>query len=268
MLPITFADTFAPERTYLSILLKFFKTHKKYMDKMAISEETGIPQGASTGKVVPHIKYMLGMNLIESDDKWYKLTPFGKAVYEMDKSLTENISAWACHAFMCDNEDGAILYNRAFKILKSGRPLTESDFENTLTQEFDKKDSGRYLSSFISYYTKPTSFAKANILSLEDGVYTFNSAPIKRTFLPMYGAFVCHYLYKYFPDKAQVSSTDFINTTGFCDWFGIKGSDFKMLLEQLAGAGYIKLLNLVDPPVISPIMEEEDCWDNLYSNLI
>ena len=268
MLPENFAETFPPERVYISMLLKFFKTHKKYMSKEDISKATGIPQGESSGKVVPHIKYMLGMNLIEQVDDWYKLTSFGKIVCSMDRSLTEEITAWCCHAFMCDNEDGAVLYNRAFQILKPGVEYSDDDFNKILLEGLSSNDTKRILSCFYSFYTKDSSFAKYKILSVNGNKIEFNSAPIKKTFIPLYGAFVCHYLYKYFPERHQISISEFLQSTGFLNWFGLKEHEFKSIIDQLAGSGYVKVSNLVNPPVISPLMEEDDCWSNLYSNII
>lgn len=268
MLPENFAETFAPERTYISLLLKFFKTNKKYMSNKQISEKTGIPQGESTGKVAPHIKYMIGMHLIEPVDNWYRLTPFGSAVYSMDRSLTEDITAWSCHAFMCDNYDGAVLYNTAFKILKPNQSLKVDDFSKMLANNLDSADPNRILSCFYSYYTKPTSFSKANILSSSDGNIVFNPVPSKKVFIPMYGAFVCHYLYKYFSDRQQVSLSEFVQVSGILNWFGIKEYEFKSIIDQLSGSGYIKVSNLVNPPVISPLMDEESCWYELYANIV
>ncbi|MGI6543516.1 MAG: hypothetical protein ACOX44_10730 [Limnochordia bacterium] len=54
--PLTFHETFPPEREHIGQLLLLADT-MNYMNKEDISRVTGIPTGKSSGKVSPHIIY-------------------------------------------------------------------------------------------------------------------------------------------------------------------------------------------------------------------
>lgn len=62
-LPVTFHQSFIPERAYISALLKYAARAKEGTDQ-EISAETGIPTGQSSGKVPAMIDYARGMGLI------------------------------------------------------------------------------------------------------------------------------------------------------------------------------------------------------------
>lgn len=61
---VNFAQTFKPEKQYISAILKL-ATKNEPMTAKQISLETGIPSGESSGKVVPHIEYAKYMGLID-----------------------------------------------------------------------------------------------------------------------------------------------------------------------------------------------------------
>lgn len=269
MLALNFASTFSPERHYLSLLLKLFKTHKKSMTVSEISDATGIPQGKSSGKVSPHIKYLLGMNLIEqNEDGGYKITAFGKSVYSFDKSLSEPITAWACHAFLCDDEDGAIIYREAIPILAKANELSREALVDGIERNIDSKVDDGVIAPFIGFYKNDTAFSDAHIIDVEDKILSYNSCPMSKSFIPLYGAFVCYYLEKYFSDKEQVSLPDFASRTELCSRFNLSESSLKSLMDILAGEGYIKISHLVNPLVISRLKETEECMEDLYKYVV
>ena len=57
---------------------------------------TGIPQGMSTGKVNPHLNYLMLMGLLEEDKA--TLTPLGRLVRAEDPSCQEPLTQWLMHA--------------------------------------------------------------------------------------------------------------------------------------------------------------------------
>ena len=71
------------------------------MSAREISDETGIPQGESSGKVVPHLKYAAYMGLIESDISAPTLTMLGKTVLEQDGYCREELTQWIMHSNLC-----------------------------------------------------------------------------------------------------------------------------------------------------------------------
>lgn len=64
-LPLSFPQSFLPDRDLLARLLRF--TAQGGSGSKDISAETGIPTGASTGKVEPMIRYAGGMGLIKAE---------------------------------------------------------------------------------------------------------------------------------------------------------------------------------------------------------
>ena len=62
-LPRNFHRTFKPERQYIHAMLRFAASGREG-DAVAIGEATGIPTGASCGKVPAIIDYCRGMGLI------------------------------------------------------------------------------------------------------------------------------------------------------------------------------------------------------------
>jgi len=65
-LPVTFHQTFLPERAHISALLKYAASGKAGTDQ-EIFTETGAPTGQSSGKVPAMLDYCTGMGLLTVD---------------------------------------------------------------------------------------------------------------------------------------------------------------------------------------------------------
>ena len=80
-IPLYFTQTFLPDRALIARLLAFASSNS-CGTKEQISEATGIPTGASSGKVEPMIYYSMSMGIISAsreDGIWHlNLTPVGK----------------------------------------------------------------------------------------------------------------------------------------------------------------------------------------------
>ena len=93
---VNFHMTFPPTPAYIGCLLKIADGRVRTVAEIA--EETGIPEGASSGKVRPHIQYASYMGLLNSSD--FTRTPLGKIVYLEDCMLTEKLTQMLCHVNM------------------------------------------------------------------------------------------------------------------------------------------------------------------------
>ena len=265
MLPLSFASSFSPEKHYLSVLMKYVKTHRTPSSVEEISDRTGIPNGKSSGKVIPHLRYLQGMNLIETTENgWYQLTPFGKVVFENDRSFSDSITAWCCHAFMCDEDNGAILYREIFNHLAVCHKTTRQEIVRCISQNLLTKVDDSAISPFFGFYTNESAFGDAKIITFAKEEIKMNNSPMQKSFIPMYGAIVCFYLEKYFFNREQISSTEFLKRTNLSNIFGIMEHDFVSLLELLSSEGYVKVSHLVNPPVISRLKKSSDCFEDLY----
>ncbi len=269
MLALTFAMTYPPERSYLSSMLGFVKKTRIKVPVYEIAEITGIPNGKSNGKVVPTLKYLEGMNLIMPDGKgWYFLTGLGNTVYSFDKKMEDPITAWTCSMFMCNEHSGSLFYREAFNYLSIYGTIEKQELIRLVSEKIGLKNGKSIASTFVGFYTNDNAFGYAKIISLKDKKITLNRAPIKKTFVPMYGAFICFFMKTIFIDKEQVSLTEFVEKTGFCQHFKMTKQDFNLILDLVAGEGYINVSNLVNPPVFSICKDLEECWNNLYLNVV
>ncbi len=133
-LPVTFHQTFIPERAHISALLKFAAKGNKGTSTLRqaqdiaplsvtdqeISAETGIPTGQSSGKVPAMLDYCRGMGLMtvekgaQSRQKRPVLTDFGRTVLLEDSTLTEELSQWLAHLMLCRRQGGAEIWHLSF----------------------------------------------------------------------------------------------------------------------------------------------------------
>ena len=85
---VNFHMTFPPTPAYIGCLLKIADGRVRTVAEIA--EETGIPEGASSGKVRPHIQYASYMGLLNSSD--FTRTPLGKIVYlDADREINSDV---------------------------------------------------------------------------------------------------------------------------------------------------------------------------------
>lgn len=132
---VNFHKTFSPQDSYITKIMEL--ANDNYTgSKEEISEETGIPTGKTSGKVVPHILYAQYMGLTShtlSKGKYtLELTDLGKTVLENDKYLFEDVSRLICHYNMSDEVSGAYLWS----FMYSGLPVM---LDETMSEEAMKK---------------------------------------------------------------------------------------------------------------------------------
>ena len=276
-LNINFAATFLPERVYLSKLLIFFRKNKGRNDfvelygidncwssiYVQISELTGIPNGKSTGKVVPHINYLVGMGLLSKTSDWYELSAFGNVMVEEDLSFEEPLTMLVAHVMLCDKYEGSEVYHEVFsKLTTMGSILRKNLIEGL-------NINNRVMSPLVGTYTDDAAFSKLRILREQDERLILSSIKLdNHEWLPAFGAAIIHLLNTHFSGKHQISIIDFEEDTGFSACLGYAPSDTWGLIENLASAGYLRVSALVTPPVIEAVMNEGEAWERLYDNLV
>ena len=261
-LGLSFAETFFPERIYLSKLLELISKTKDKISVEEVSERTGIPQGSSSGKVSSHLRYLKGMGLIADEDGWYRITGFGKTVLTNDKNFGEFITQWLCHAFLCDKKEGACLYEKVFSSILPGKVYRRSQFDSFCT-------SKPPITALLGMYLNKSSFAGARILVAgSDDSVIFHSAPIIMEMLPAYGALIAHIFNEYFQNRLHISIDEFSSETGLNNYMGWIGKDLVSVIERLSAEGYTKIEANVNPIVFSVLREENKCWEMIYNNLI
>ena len=265
-LALNFASSFLPERRYLSKMLLYIDRNRKRSSIAEIAESTGIPNGASSGKVMPTIYYLLGMGIIiENDDKWYDITPFGRAVFENDILFAQKVTQIACHFNICDSVRGAISYNQLFSNIKGNSIYTKE----VIAKLFGSKVGDAPFSAMVSMYSKPESFSKVRILDFEmDGTVIVNPIPQYKELLPLLGALLITEQHRSFPNNQQVTIDEFETKTHFSKYFCWRSADMDNLLNQLASMNYVKIDANLTPVVFTTLMGEDEVWAEIYSQVV
>ena len=156
---VNFHMTFPPTPAYIGRLLKIADGRVRTVAEIA--EETGIPEGASSGKIRPHIQYASYMGLLNSTD--FTRTPLGKIVYLEDCMLTEKLTQMLCHVNMI-SPTGAPMWRYLFHELF---PENQGHVSNGLISDSVKIKFGATakFAPLITMYTKQ--FTELNLISLE-----------------------------------------------------------------------------------------------------
>jgi len=267
LLSINFPMTFFCERQSISKLLNL--AERNYSGSIQkISDDTGIPTGKSSGKVKPHIDYATGMGLINPGfDKgiyYLTLTSFGKIVQKSDPFLDLPITQWLAHANMCDPIDGANSWVKIF-----------TDWITTDTRSKDLISSiadipMTKLRPLFQMYEKRESFGKIGVLRKEGDEFRRIQASISYEWNRGYSALILSLLERYFHSEGrkQISIPEFIQVTKLPYRFFWQGDDFLRVMQNLTSLGFVKISNLVDPPVIQSLVSAEQVWGTIYDDIV
>ena len=259
--------TFFCERQSISQIIDLAATGYKGSIQ-DISKITGIPTGRSSGKVKPHIDYAKGMGLIESqlDKGIYELllTPFGKIVKKSDPFLEESITQWLAHANLCDPIDGASTWTTIFTNWTTNECRSESLIASITNLPRIK------LRPLFQMYERKESFGKIGALRREREDLFRVPATVSYEWNKGFAALTLSLLERYFhsDERKQISIPEFIQVTKLPSRFHWQVDDFTRLIQNLASLGYIKISNLVDPPVIQSLISSELVWGTIYDDIV
>ena len=223
-IPLNFTQTFLPDRVLIARLLDF-ASNSGSGTKEQISEATGIPTGASSGKVEPMIYYALSMGVINANKTggvWsLTLTPVGKVVYEEDPYLSETITMWLLHIMMCrplksdEQATGiadawfALFADRGYRL---GRQFTVDAYTDFLVERHGSESTVKRLPPLIvRMYKEENALGLASVLAPSDeDSYQFLSAPNERSYYPLYSAYLLILWDQIFPTQQQVQLNELI----------------------------------------------------------
>lgn len=264
---VNFHKTFSPQESYITKIMELAKD--RYTgSKEEISEETGIPTGKTSGKVVPHILYAQYMGLTAhtlSKGKYtLQLTDLGKLVFENDKYLFEDISRLICHYNMCDEVSGAYLWS----FIYSGLPIM---LDETISEEAMKKKYSDFfmiktdIGALRKSYSDDGFFSMLDLLDFSEGI-RINSSYYKDDRLYVYAyALFSSWEKKYF-DTQEITADQIIEMK----WnkrFGFDEDEMLFALEQMEGRQLLKLNKQLVPYTIIRNAETSDVLPHLYELL-
>lgn len=266
---INFHQTFKPEGRYISSIVDIADDSTWHTIK-EISKSTGIPQGASSGKVNPHINYAEYMGVIKSErkEKQIKLsrTRLGEIVYMEDPGLQEVLTKLLLHAMMLRQENGAIIWRDIFiKIFPKYRNVVKKELIlRELNQLYNNKITTKNIAPFFGSYDDL--FSELGILTIQSDIVNCNSLQYDKEFIYMYAFILYVYWSEYYPDQEEISSVQFAEL-GFGKAFGWDIKKEYEVMEHLADRGLVRMNRQLMPYTILKLTTEDELINNLYSEL-
>jgi len=273
-LPRNFHKTFKPERQYINAMLRYAATGGKG-DYQAIAAATGIPTGASSGKVPAIMDYCRGMGLIQlvgperSSVKKPDLTPFGRIVLLEDPYLKAGVSQWVAHFNLCSRLYGAdVWYHTFFAGTQAlGMKFSKAQLESHLSVIYGVEKSG-LTGPLVGTYTDDAAFKVCGALSETGSIIVRRPAPITNEMALGYGAWLLQLLVDYFPGRRQVLITDLDTAAG---WRTIPGWDVtstQRALEIVERKGLIDVDRHMEPWLILMKAGPDETWRRIYDDLL
>ena len=265
---LNFHQTFKPEKKYITELLILAKERKE-LTKEEISLETGIPQGKSSGKVLPHLEYAKFMNLIDFNlnKKKYclKLTELGEIIYEEDLLLSEYLTTLLLHCMMIRPKIGADLWNFCFMKypIKYGFNSKLNYLEKEINDYFHVKVNLGPLS--CSY---DTFFAELNILKInrKEDLFIVNNIGYDNQLEYLYG-YVLYELWDImYPNQDEITVGEF-DKLKISNCFGWTSSQQYETIERLSEKKLVRLNKQLMPYTILRITNKQAILNKLFADL-
>ena len=264
---VNFHKTFSPQDSYITKILELAKVNYSG-SKEEISEETGIPTGKTSGKVVPHILYSQYMGLTShtlSKGKYtLELTDLGKLVLENDKYLFEDITRLICHYNICDDVSGAYMWS----FIYNGLPVMLNE---TMSEEAMKKKYNDFfmvkadLGALRKSYCDDGFFAMLDLLDFSDGI-RINSSYFKDERFYVYAYALFNSWNKKYPDLQEITA-DQITEMKWNKRFGFDEEEMLFALEQMEVKQLLRLNKQLVPYTVIRITDINDVLPRLYELL-
>ena len=273
-LPRNFHRTFKPERQYIHAMLRFAASGREG-DAVAISEATGVPTGASTGKVPAILDYCRGMGLIvlggpeRSAVKRPELTAFGRIVLSEDPYLALGATQWIAHLNLCGSITGADAWHRVFV---DGTHALGMRFERERLEEYlgmtYRTAKGGLIGPMVGMYEDSAAFAACGALSEAEGVINRREAPLADEMGLGYGAWMLQLLKDHFPSRRQVPVTELDAVAGWRTIPGWNSSNLQRALELMSRKGLVEVDRHMDPWLVAPLADAEQAWRRIYEDML
>lgn len=273
-LPRNFHKTFKPERRYISAMLRYAASGKEG-DYQAIAAATGIPTGASSGKVPAILDYCRGTGLIRlagpdrSSVKKPELTPFGRIVLLEDPYLKTSVSQWIAHFNLCGPVIGAdVWYHTFFAGTQSlGMNFPRSKLESHLSVVYGIEKSG-LIGPLVGTYEDDAAFKMCGVLFETEGTIVRRAAPITDELGLGYGAWMLQLMGDHFPKRRQVPITDLDFAAGWRTIPGWDVSSLQRVLELVERKGLIEVDRHMEPWLLLPKAGTDDTWRRIYDDML
>lgn len=273
-LPRNFHKTFKPERQYINAMLRYAASDQEG-DYQAIAAATGIPTGASSGKVPAILDYCRGMGLIRlagqdrSSTKKPELTPLGRIILLEDPYLKASVTQWIAHFNLCGPRTGAdVWYHTFFSGTQTlGMSFPRAKLESHLSIVYGMEKSG-LIGPLIGTYEDDAALKACGVLSETEGTVTRRPAPVADEYGLAYGAWMLQLMAEHFPKRRQVSITDLDAVAGWRTIPGWNISSLQRSLLLVERKGLIEVDRHMEPWLLIPKAGPGDTWRRIYDDMM
>lgn len=272
MLPVSFHQTFIPERRYITALLEYARTENE-ASIHEIAEITGIPMGKSSGKTPAILDYSQAMGLVtiredKSRLKTVALTDFGTTVLNNDRFLSEAITQWLLHINLCNNLTGALAWNVAFAVggISLGSPFTRHQLENLLISTLGP--SRDPIGPMIQTYIDPVALGNSAVIEVRGQQIYRRPAPVLDMYSNAYTALILNQFEMYFPGENQCTLSDFNEKTQLFDICFWSSYEIESLLSSIQITGDMSIDRTMDPWILERNADSSRLWQGIYNHLV
>lgn len=266
---LNFHSGFKPEKQYISSILSVADTTEP-MSVQDISAYTGIPNGKSTGKVLPHINYAKYMGLIDVDRENGKInlkkTKLGNMVSIEDPGLQEELTILLCHAMLLSPNSDASVWKCIFNdILPSYSGKVDKDtLIKSVGNILGNKVNTRNMSPFWGAYDEM--FSCLGILNISNEIVAINAVQYNREYIYVYAMVLFEFWDNMYVEQTEISESQF-SAMKIKNIFGWNEQQEYEMLEHLNDKGIIRLNRQLVPYTILKLADKDAMIEKLYSEL-
>ena len=271
-LPPSFHQSFPPERRHLASLLAaatqgFAGTIEE------ISEHTAIPTGKSSGKVVPHLKYVQGMGLLKSANSAggvYQLSPtlLGQAVFLEDPLLQEPLTQLILHLMLAQPVGGASVWHMLFgrsRIALGGR-FSPDEASAFLALEFGNSSS--IPGPLFTTYRESASLGLTGMLAGEKNELTRGCLPYLDEHFWGYAYCWMHSWEQVALNDQQLPSAQLEMQTAFADLTAWTHQQFDGFLSWAVDQRILRVDRQTGSPLLMKTASSAELVSKIYSDIL
>ena len=296
-LPVNLPRTFLPERRLLTQLMRFAAANGQG-NRQDISDATGIPTGAQSGKVEPMLDYAQGMGIINATvhrSHWQlSLTTLGTVILREDPFLSEPLTAWLLHLMLCRRTGLStpargiadawftLFADSGFRL---GNTFTQADYLAFLRERHGEKSYLPSVSSIVlrTYFEEgclncsaqaPAPLALADPSSrytprsIQNQRIIRQAAPLETAFFPAYSAYFCLVWDELFATETQLALDEFSRHSRFFTLLHWDDSSATTWLNWMSDHRLVQLDRHTGTAMLLRLRGTESLLEEIYSALL
>lgn len=232
---------------------------KRSVDEL--SGLTGIPQGKVSGKVLPHLLYMVQMGLLDEDRA--TLSALGNLVYQEDPACRELITQWILHSNLT-SANGADMWHFVYRELlpANGGCISKAFLATKMAERYGEKTRFAVIESC---YNK--GLADLMYINSSDKSLAVQTQRIQRDMLYVYAYDMLREWDVLYTLETEITAEQLLKLQcAAC--FGLTDMDWFSVLEMMSMKGLIRLNRQLTPYTVIRLTSTQDAMKRIYSLLI